>query len=112
MPAGLDGRNLLPWLSGRREASPRAAVLGRRKPLEGRPDLFFTRTWRAKWIGAREGRGRRFALDRDPRELAPEPDPAVPESLAGAVARPTPGPPELDDEARRGLEALGYLEPR
>ncbi len=112
VPPGLDGRSLLPWLRGAVATSPRDAVVGRRKPNPGEPDLFFTRRDGRKWIGPLDGPGRAFQLDRDPHEDAGE-DAAVPAVIAaiGPAARPPAAAPALDRESRRALEALGYLEP-
>ena len=115
VPDALDGHDLGPWLRGGAERSPRAAVLGRRKAYQGRPALFYQRRHPDKWIGSPDGRGVRFSLDADPREAEGELEPDPPEPLREVVA--TAGaapdrPPVLDDETRRALEALGYLEER
>jgi arylsulfatase A-like enzyme len=110
----LDGRDLLSWLRGEAPASPRAAVVGRRKPYANEADLFYARQWPEKWIGPLAAPGARFALEADPREARPEPDARVPAALHAALAgadRDAAQAPRLDDEARRALEALGYLEP-
>jgi hypothetical protein len=88
-------------------------VLGRRKQYRGQPDRFFLRDWPRKWIGGRDGRGRVFQLDEDPLEQGGTAGTALPEALRGAIdasgAAPAQ-PPVRDAEARRALEALGYLE--
>jgi arylsulfatase A-like enzyme len=110
VPPGLDGRSLLPWLRGAVATSPRDAVVGRRKPTPGDPDLFSTRRDGRKWIG--DGPGREYQLDRDPHEDAGEVA-AVPRAIAAieGAARAPAAAPVLDPESRRALEALGYLEP-
>jgi len=113
IPPGLDGVDLGPWLLGKAERSPRAAVLGRRKHYRGQPDHFFLRDWPRKWIGGKGGQGRAFRLDEDPLEQVGTARVGVPEALRGAVdaADAAPAePPVLDDEARRALKALGYLD--
>jgi arylsulfatase A-like enzyme len=113
IPPGLDGIDLVAWLAGREERSPRAAVLGRRKHYRGQPDRFFLRDWPHKWIGNPRGRGRAFRLDEDPLEQKGTVQAGLPEALRGAVdaSHAVPRePPVLDDEARRALEALGYLD--
>jgi arylsulfatase A-like enzyme len=113
VPPGLDGVDLGPWLSGEAARSPRPAVVGQRKRYRGRPDRFFLRDWPRKWIGGREGRGREFQLDEDPRERAGTARVGLPEALRDAVealgAKPAEQP-LLDEEARRALEALGYAD--
>ena len=112
-PGDLDGLNLLDWLQGRVDDSPRRAVLGRRKASKGVQDIFFQRSWPSKWIG-RVGRpGYTFDLVENPREVMRVPGDGIPEilsrSLEGAVAV-TPGSVVRDPEVRRALEALGYVE--
>ena len=106
-PEGLDGRSLLPWLRGEALQPPRTAVVGRRKPYPGEPDLFYVRHATAKWIGALGGEGLAYGLETDPRELhgAPAPTPAE----LGPVVGGRSAAPLLDAESRRALEALGYL---
>jgi arylsulfatase A-like enzyme len=109
-PAGLDGLDLGPWLAGRAARSPRAAVLGRRKGYADEPELFYARAFPEKWIGPRAGPGERFALDRDPRELAGRSGADPPGALRPVLAAGAPGAaPALADEERDALEALGYL---
>jgi choline-sulfatase len=113
VPPGLDGLDLGPWLAGREERSPRAAVLGRRKHYRGQPDRFFLRDWPRKWIGDSSGRGRAFELEEDPLEQAGSVRAELPEALRRAVEVPDAAPaepPVLDEEARRALEALGYAD--
>jgi arylsulfatase A-like enzyme len=110
VPADLDGHDLRPWLAGQVERSPRAAVLGRRKQYRREPDLFFLRDWPRKWIGRSGGRGLEFRLDRDPLEQSGKPRLGLPEALESAVAAAPAEPRALDEETRRALEALGYVD--
>jgi arylsulfatase A-like enzyme len=111
VPAGLDGLDLWPWLAGREQHSPRSAVVGRRKRYRGEPDQLFLRDWPSKWIGESGGRGRAFRLDQDPLEQAGTVGVGLPEALRGAVeASDAARAPVLDEEARRALEALGYVD--
>jgi choline-sulfatase len=111
-PAGLDGVNLLPWLRGEVAASPRAACVGQRRPLPGRPELYYERRWPEKWIGSRDGDGARFQLERDPGERGGRPEGAPPRALVSALAGATAAGRAVDSdpEAQRALEALGYLD--
>ncbi len=110
-PAGGDGLDLGPWLEGRAERSPRKIVLGRRKPYRREPELFYARAASTKWIGPGDGRGTRFRLDEDPRELGGRPGAEPPPELASAfAARRGAAPPALEAETREALEALGYVE--
>jgi hypothetical protein len=100
-------------LAGKAERSPRTAVLGQRKRYRHQPDRFFLRDWPRKWIGRKGGRGREFQLDEDPLEQRGKPRVGLPEALGSAVeaSDATPAePPVLDEEARRALEALGYVD--
>ncbi len=110
-PQGIDGRDLLPWLRGQVAESPRQAVVGRRADYAGLPDLFFQRRWPEKWIGELEGAGARYQLAGDPRE-ARAAAARAPDALREAAAGPPRRAPErdLDEETRRALEALGYLD--
>jgi choline-sulfatase len=112
-PERSDGLDLLPWLRGEAPHSPRESVLGQRAPFPGKPVLFFERRPAEKWIGPLQGAaGRLYRLDDDPKEERPQPIAEVPERLlrsTGGRARPAPSQ-RLDPEARRALEALGYLE--
>lgn len=112
-PADLDGRDLVPWLRGDVSAPPRAAVLGRRKTYAERPDLFFERGPGWKWIGPLDAPGQRFDLAADPHERGGAAASGPPAALAARAraTRAAGGAPVLDDESRRALEALGYLEP-
>jgi hypothetical protein len=104
--------DLGPWLAGSAETSPREAVIGQRKRYRGQPDRFFLRSWPRKWIGGK-GRGREFRLDEDPGEQDGRVGSGLPEALRSAVeaGEATPGESRLlDEEARRALEALGYLD--
>jgi arylsulfatase A-like enzyme len=109
-PEAIDGVDLLGWLKGERESSPRASVVGRRRRKE--TPLFFERRWPEKWIGDADGSGIRYRLDDDPHERSGVKSPELPASLHAHLAGELAIPQEraLDDEARRGLEALGYLE--
>jgi arylsulfatase A-like enzyme len=113
VPPDLDGLDLRPWLAGHAQRSPRAAALGRRKHYRGQPDRFFLRDWPRKWIGGKGGRGREFRLDADPREQGGVVRVGLPESLRSAVEASGAMPSEpraLDEETRRALEALGYVD--
>jgi len=113
VPPGLDGVDLGPWLAGAAEGSPRVAVVGQRKQYRGQPDRFFLRDWPRKWIGGKGGKGREFRLDQDPLEQVGRVRVGLPEALQSAVERLEDAPAEpplLDDEVRRALEALGYLD--
>jgi choline-sulfatase len=112
VPPGLDGVSLVAWLRGESDRSPHTAVVGRRKDYPGRPDLFYVWRDRTKWIGTLGGTGKAYALDGDPHEAAGTAArmpgalaEQLPAARAGATARPV-----LDDESRRALQALGYLE--
>jgi arylsulfatase A-like enzyme len=113
IPPGLDGLDLRPWLAGLAPGSPRAAVLGQRKRYRGRPDRLYLRDWPLKWIGAPDGRGREFRLDEDPLEQRGLGGAALPEALRGAAEASGAAPVEprsVDEETRRALEALGYVD--
>jgi choline-sulfatase len=113
VPPGLDGRDLVPWLRGEAAASPRDAVLGRRKHRPPAPDLFYEQRDVEKWIGTRNGVGAVFDLASDPREAHPRAGEEPPAALASSLASPgtsLAGHPQLlDPEARHALQALGYL---
>jgi len=129
-PEGIDGVDLLPWLRGKVDASPRDSVFGRRRPYAKEPDRFFERRGDRKWIGNPEKRGALFDLDADPREREPKPGSGPSEALReaiqeqGAATNPPAGDSSNDSpgvgtrdrevgpdpEVRRALEALGYLE--
>jgi hypothetical protein len=116
LDGSIDGKDLLPWLRGEAANSPRDAVLGRRIPRKGKPELFYFRRWPTKWIGGLDAGGREFALDRDPRELEGQRGGGAPgplrRSVEQAAANQDGGEPvaELDPEAQRALEAMGYSE--
>lgn len=116
VPERLDGRSLLAWARGEAESSPRAAVVGRRKVLPGKPDQFYERRWPHKWIGRIEASGpvgRAYELEADARERVGVPASARPGHLLGALAdaaRRRAAPQAADEETRRALRALGYLE--
>lgn len=110
VPEGMDGLDLGPWLAGRRDDSPRDAVLGRRRRYPKAPDLYFVRDGNEKWIGTPR-RGRRYDLEADPRERRGRRDPELPPELRGALAaEPAAGERVLDAETEAALRALGYLE--
>jgi arylsulfatase A-like enzyme len=110
-----DGFDLLPWLGGAIPVSPRASVVGRRRPYAGRPDLFFESRWPQKWIGRDDAPGIAFSLDRDPGERTPAPGRGIPAHLRESLAQPPQAEaravPEAGPEVQRALEALGYAEP-
>ncbi|MGE4607490.1 MAG: sulfatase [Myxococcota bacterium] len=119
---GVDGVDLLPWLRGATETSPRSWTLGRRRPYPGRPDLFFARRWPEKWIGTAAGSGdaaaaygKVYALDSDPGERAGRSGKLAPEALRSALrrgdSRDARTIPDPDPQVRRALEALGYVDP-
>lgn len=111
VPDGLDGVDLLPWLRGEVDESPRSAVVGRRAGYQKLPALFFQRRWPDKWIGEIGGDGQAYRLDADPRESSAVALPA-PSILLDRIARArgTEREQTLDEEARQALEALGYLD--
>ncbi len=112
VPDGLDGYDLLPWLRGDTDRSPRDAVLGQRAPFPDKPGLYFERAWPRKWIGELPKGGETFRLDDDPREVRGTRSTQVPAALREATGgeASTGRPQVLDEESRRALEALGYLE--
>jgi hypothetical protein len=116
VPGGLDGLDLLPWLRGEVERSPREAVVGRRKVYVGKPVLYYGLRGRSKWIGALDRAGEVYALESDPAELAGAPGHGPPEWLrarldgSGVETEEEQAAPDLDAETRRALEALGYAE--
>jgi arylsulfatase A-like enzyme len=101
LDGSLDGKNLLPWLRGEVASSPRDAVLGRRTPGKGKPDVFYFRRWPTKWIGRLDAGGMEFALDRDPRELEGHKGGGAPEPLHQSVeqAAASQEGSEIDPEA-------------
>lgn len=109
-PADLDGVDLGPALRGEVDTWPRDAVAGQRKTYAGKPALHYLHEDGKKWIGVPESGGQVFYLADDPRErhgLRAVTPPALAELLAESVPA---GRPDLDEESRRGLEALGYLD--
>ncbi|MDH3214306.1 MAG: sulfatase-like hydrolase/transferase, partial [Myxococcales bacterium] len=112
-PESLDGFDLLPWLRGAADASPRKAVVGVSSTNKGKRRLWYVREGSTKWIGEPGRAGRRFDLARDPEERDPEDGAAMPARLEPAVAasaRAAPPSADPDPELRRALEALGYAE--
>lgn len=108
-----DGIDLLPWLRGEAEASPRSAVVGQRRPFRSWPDLFYRHDGSRKWVGGIDSPGLVFDLAADPDERAGVPGDGAPSGLRDAVAlSPAPElePPAdapasasaADPEARRG----------
>ena len=86
-------------------------MVGQRKSYPGQPTLLYRRSSTQKWIGSLDGTGKIFALDRDPGERSGNRAPP-PDALRETVNGPTPqASQDLDDQSRRALEALGYLEP-
>ena len=85
---GLDGFDLLPWLTGRAGASPRVAAVGRLRRVQGTADLYFASRWPEKWIGRSDQAGVAFAQDRDPGERLPESGQPMPAYLRELLARP------------------------
>jgi arylsulfatase A-like enzyme len=112
---GIDGKNLLPWLRGEVEGSPREAVLGQRRPEKNRRDQFFALRWPQKWIGGLAPPGLTFDLVANPREfrMRSEKDEGMPEvlrrSIEGATEVEARGI-DPDPEVGRALKALGYAE--
>ena len=109
VPTGIDGMNLLPWIRGTVAASPRAAVLGQRSFYGADSTIFFERAWPNKWIGYLDGEGTQYALDADPRESGGTPGDASARLRAATEGkRGRPAQRELDEEAQRAMQALGY----
>ena len=112
--SGIDGRDLLPWLRGIADASPRDVAFGRRRRYEGEPALYYERRGQAKWIGSLDGAGTRYDLAADPKEREGRPEPDMPGALRARIAEAsTPEPPRqpISETERRALEALGYVRP-
>jgi arylsulfatase A-like enzyme len=118
----VDGRSLAAALRAGNEPAPRPLVGRRRrypKPIAGhRGQKFFVRDARWKYIRASHDPDELYDLTQDPGELR-NLHPARPGEVArlGSIldehlaASPEPARPGLEEEARRGLEALGYAEP-
>lgn len=114
-PRELDGVDLLPWIRGEQEHSPREVVLGRRQILRGSPDLYFQQAGNEKWIGIPSEAGATFDLARDTHEQSPREVDRLPSRLAESISDTlddsTGGrPQEMDPRTRQALEALGYGE--
>ncbi|MFT5442261.1 MAG: arylsulfatase A-like enzyme, partial [Myxococcota bacterium] len=108
-----DGVDLTPWLTDQTQTPPRSTVYGRRKHYEGKTALYYRMQWPEKWIGDVATGGVSYQLDDDAGELAGTREPTAPEDLTHRLrsqAAPTPAPQTLDEESRRALKALGYLE--
>jgi arylsulfatase A-like enzyme len=86
-----DGFDLLPWLNGGADASPRTAVVGQRRSAPGRRDLYFESRWPEKWIGRIDEPGVSYFRDRDPGERQPAPGNGMPPHLRGQLAPEAPG---------------------
>lgn len=114
IPDGIDGVDLLGWVTGRSDVPPRSATMGRQRRVRGRSDRYFYETGGRKWIGELDQPGALFDLTTDPQELEASASPVPPsllQSLTGAVAgAPAPDPEALDPEVRKALEVLGYLD--
>ena len=113
-PSTLDGVDLVPWLRGEIDVSPRIAVVGARAANKGRRPYFYIREGPTKWIGERNRPGSLYDLSRDPGESDPEDSVEMPSRLTEIVAAsesdgvaPAEGP---DPEVLRALRALGYAD--
>ena len=113
-PSTLDGVDLVPWLRGEIDVSPRIAVVGARAANKGRRPYFYIREGPTKWIGERNGPGSLYDLSRDPGESDPDDSVEMPSRLTEIVAAseadgvaPAEGP---DPEVLRALRALGYAD--
>ena len=109
---GSDGMDLSPWLRGEVSASPRSVVVGRRAQYRELQPLFYARSESVTWIGRLDGSGMRYRTASDPAELGGRSARKLPTALRRHQDALGVGgsSPTLDDEARAGLEALGYLE--
>ena len=114
-PSTLDGVDLLPWLRGEVDISPRTAIVGGRAANKGKNRVFYIREGSKKWIGPRDGPGLIYDLDGDPGESNPGESAAMPSRLAeifrlteanGEGTATTPP----DPETLRALQALGYAD--
>lgn len=108
-----DGLDLTSWLTGAETEPPRTKTYGRRKYYPDQPDWYFQGDVETKWIGTLDNNGVTYDLKNDPRELAGEGGRRVPGDLLERVERdrhPDPARRQLDEESRRALEALGYIE--
>jgi len=91
--AARDGVDLLPWLVGAIERSPRNVVVGQRRASNSSEILYFEVSGPRKWIGRADGAGVVYARDSDPGELTPLAANGMPDELrrslaAAGVARP------------------------
>ena len=113
-PPIFDGVDLLPWLRGEIDVSPRAAVVGARASNKGMRPYFYIREGSKKWIGQRDGPGSLYDLSRDPGESDPEDSVEMPSRLTEIVAAPEADGVALaerpDPEVLRALRALGYAD--
>jgi arylsulfatase A-like enzyme len=113
-PSGVDGLDLLPWMSGVADESPRPSSVGALR-LWHHPSLplFYERRWPAKWIGPSTGRGKLYDLSGDPRETRAQGTSRQPDFIATALAEGRLVPrieADLDAWSLRGLRALGYID--
>jgi arylsulfatase A-like enzyme len=112
-----DGNNLLPWLEGKTDTSPRSLVVGTRAPNKGKRKLYFVLDGSKKWIGAMGRDGLQVDLALDPREANLEKGEGMPAALSMIVKSAEERSEHVadrrvdpDPEVREALEALGYLD--
>ncbi len=112
-PSTLDGVDLVPWLRGEIDVSPRIAVVGARAANKGRRPYFYIREGPTKWIGERNGPGSLYDLSRDPGESDPDDSVEMPSRLTEIVAASEADgalAERPDPEVLRALRALGYAD--